>query len=132
MIIVDTSVWIDFFNGFQSKEQQALQKLIMNNEPVAITGIILTEILQGIKDNSTYDKVKESLLAFPIYNPQGTISYVNMADIFRTLRKNGITVRKTVDCLIATVCIENDFSLLHKDNDFTVIAEYIPLKVFKV
>ncbi len=123
MILVDTSVWVDFLRGADSLESHALHRLIEDDRDIAITGIILTEILQGIKGDREFLATKESLLAFPNFQPKGVETYLQAAQIFRDCRKKGKTVRKTVDCIIAAICIENDLTLLHKDSDFSVIAQ---------
>ncbi len=130
MILVDTSVWIDFLKGANSKEREILRRLIEEDEDISITEIILTEILQGIKEDKDFKKVKDYLLEFPVHKPKGTETYLKAAGIHRDCRKKGKTVRKTVDCIIAAICIENNLVLLHKDKDFEHIAVCTVLKVF--
>jgi predicted nucleic acid-binding protein len=132
MIVADTSVWIDFLNGVGSPQQRALRRLLEEEEDVSIVEIILTEILQGIREDVDFEKVKEYLLELPIRKPRGTETYVRAAEIYRDCRKKGKTLRKTVDCIIASICIENDLALLHKDNDFDVIEAHAGLKVVRV
>lgn len=132
MILVDTSVWVDFLRGVNSHQRRILHNLIEDEEDIAVTEIILTEILQGIGDDRNYQKVKDYLLAFPIYKPEGTATYIKAAQIYRDCRKKGKTVRKTVDCIIAAICIENNLPLLHKDSDFTQIESSTPLKCYPV
>jgi hypothetical protein len=129
MILVDTSVWIDFLNGANTKERHALHKFIEEEEEISITEIILTEILQGIKEDENFKRVKDYLLEFPIHKPKGTETYLKAAGIYRDCRKRGKTVRKTVDCIIAAICIENNITLLHKDSDFDIIEACAGLKV---
>lgn len=131
MILVDTSVWIDFLRGANSQERQTLHRLIEEEEDISITEIILTEILQGIKEDKDFKRVKDYLLEFPIHRPKGTETYLKAAEIYRTCRKKGKTVRKTVDCIIAAICIENDLTLLHKDSDFELIGACTGLKCYK-
>jgi predicted nucleic acid-binding protein len=132
MIIVDTSVWIDFLRGENSIERQMLHKLIENDEEISITGIILTEILQGIKEDKKYRLVTNYLSEFPIYEPSGINTYIEAARIFKECRNNGKTIRSTIDCIIAAICLENDLPVLHKDRDYDVIRECVGLKVLKV
>jgi len=132
MILVDTSVWIDFLNGAGTCHRRLLHQLLENDEDLCLTGIVLTEILQGIKEEEDFKTVQETLLAFPLYQPQGTETYLKAADIYRQCRKQGKTVRKTVDCIIAAVCLENNLTLLHKDSDFTRIQSCLPLKCLAV
>lgn len=132
MILVDTSVWIDFLNGANSKERHTLHRLIEDEEDISLTEIVLTEILQGIKDDENFKRVKDFLLEFPIHKPKGTETYLKAAEIYRDCRKKGKTIRKTVDCIIATICLENGLTLFHKDSDFDVMEECAGLKVLRV
>ena len=131
MILVDTSVWVDFLRGVDSPQRRRLHGLIESGEDISITGIVLTEILQGIGNEKEYHTLKEYFLAFPIYFPQGAETYTAAAELYRECRKGGKTVRKTVDCIIAAVCLENDLTLLHKDVDFDRIAECSELVCLK-
>jgi hypothetical protein len=129
MILVDTSVWIDFFRGADSPERLILHKLIENEEDLSISEINLTECLQGVKNESEFRKLKGFLQEFPIYQPKGIETYVSAAQIYRRCRKKGKTVRRTIDCIIAAICIENDLILLHKDEDFDIIEQYTGLRL---
>ncbi|MBI5236919.1 MAG: PIN domain nuclease [Deltaproteobacteria bacterium] len=131
MILVDTSVWIDFFRGADTSGRKALHKLIEDEEDICTTEIILTEILQGIKRDVDFKKVKGYLLGFPIYCPDGLDTYLRAAGIYRHCRKRGKTIRKTIDCIIAAIAIENSLTLFHNDRDFEQIAECSELKVLK-
>lgn len=132
MILVDTSVWIDFLKGTNSPERHTLHRLIEEEEDISITEIILTEILQGIREDDDFNKMKDYLLEFPIQKPKGTETYLKAAGIYRDCRKKGKTVRKTVDCIIAAICIENGLTLLHKDGDYDLISSCTGLKVLNV
>jgi predicted nucleic acid-binding protein len=129
MILVDSSVWIDFFNGADSPERHLLHDLIVGEKDLASSGIIITEILQGIRSDKEFKSIKEYCLQFPIYNPNNLETYLEAAQIFRSIRKKGKTIRKTLDCIIAAICIENNLELLHKDKDFTLISQCTKLKV---
>jgi len=129
MILVDTSVWIDFLKGVNSKERRILHRLIEEEADLAVAEIILTEILQGIRGDDDFKKTRDSLLAFPLYKPKSTETYLKAAGIYRDCRKQGKTVRKTVDCLIAALCLEHNLTLFHKDRDFDRIAACTGLKV---
>jgi hypothetical protein len=131
MILVDTSVWIDFLKGVNSRERRTLHRLIDEEEDISITEIILTEIFQGIKEDKDFKTVKDYLLEFPVHRPKGTETYLRAAEIYRDCRKKGKTVRKTVDCIIAAICIENGLTLLHKDSDFELIEGCAGLKVLR-
>lgn len=132
MILVDTSVWIDFLKGANSRERHALHKLIEEEEDISITEIILVEILQGIKEDQVYDEMKGYLLEFPIHRPKGVNTYLRATEIYRNCRKKGQTVRKTVDCIIAAICIENNLTLFHKDRDFDIIESCAGVKTLKI
>ena len=132
MILVDTSVWIDFLSGTNSRHRRLLHKLIEDDSDLALSGIIVTEILQGIKEEKDFKAVQATLLEFPLYQPEGTGTYLKAADIYRQCRKQGKTVRKTIDCIIAAICLENNLTILHKDSDFTRIAACFPLKCLAV
>lgn len=126
MTLVDTSVWIDFFAGRDSQQVIKLEQLILDNDNLAINGIILSEILQGISNNKTYQKVLnyiDALLMLEMSRPV----FIEAANIYRKLRKKGITVRKTNDCIIAATALSYDCILLHNDKDFAAIQSEFPL-----
>jgi len=124
-ILVDTSVWIDFFRGVPSRENALLKNCLNRREHIFIAGVIVQEILQGIKNNSQHRSVKEFLFLFPRVEAQFA-DFVEAADIHRDLRKRGMTIHSPIDCQIAVLAIRNRLSLLHKDKDFTVIAQHHP------
>ena len=128
MILVDTSVWIDFFAGRDSPHVATLECLIVDNEDLALCGIIMTEILQGIADDATHRRVRRYLSPLLMLPMPDTV-FVRAADIYRKLRKTGITIRKSNDCIIAATALEHHGWLLHNDKDFTPIAKHFPLKV---
>ncbi len=130
MILVDTSVWIDFFTGRDLPHVVRLEHLILDNEDLALCGIILTEILQGIGDDTMYRRVRRDLSPL-IMLPMPETVFVRAADIYRKLRKQGVTIRKTNDCIIAATALEHHCSLLHNDKDFAPIAKHFPLKIVK-
>ncbi len=132
MILVDTSVWIDFLRGENSPQCRTLHRLIEEEEDISLTEIILTEILQGIRKDKDFRKIKNCLLEFLILRPKGIETYIEAARIYRDCRKKGKTVRKTVDCIIAAICIENGQNLLHKDNDFDLIGTCTTLRAYRV
>ena len=130
MILVDTSVWIDFFAGRDLPHVATLEKLILENEDLALCGIILTEILQGIASDTTHRRVRRHLRPLLMLPMPDTV-FVRAADIYRKLRKTGITIRNSNDCIIAATALEHHGQLLHNDKDFTPIAKHFPLKVVK-
>jgi hypothetical protein len=131
MILVDTSVWINFFNGIRTLTVDLLEELIKEEKEVCISEYILTEILQGFKKDREFELARRHLLDFPVYFLNGIDSYINAAQLHRKCRKRGITIRKTADCIIAQTAIENQFLLLHNDADFDRIASCCPLKIYK-
>ncbi|PIQ08523.1 MAG: VapC toxin family PIN domain ribonuclease [Ignavibacteriales bacterium CG18_big_fil_WC_8_21_14_2_50_31_20] len=127
MIFVDSTVIIDYFNGIDNWQVDKLD-FILGREVVVIGDFILTEVLQGFKSDNDYQKAKLILNEFPILNILGEEMAIKSADNFRFLRKNGITIRKTIDVIIATFCIENNLELLHNDRDFEPFVELLNLK----
>ena len=127
MIFVDTSVWIDFFNGKDSTEVAILNNAL-GKEAVAIGDLIALEILQGFKNDKDYNAAKELLDALTIYDMLGEHAVYACAENYRILRKKGITIRKTADVIIATFCIENNFPLLFSDKDFLPFIEHLGLR----
>lgn len=117
MILIDSSVWIAYFNGVEIPETTKLDNLL-GNAPLTTGDLILTEVLQGFRREKDCKIAKELLTTFPVKNLLNTSVAIQSADNFRLLRKRGITVRKTIDVIIATFCIENKYSLLHCDKDF--------------
>ena len=132
MILVDTSVWIDFFNGVQTIPVDLLNGLLEEKEDVCISDYILTEVLQGFKKDKDFRLARKSLLKFPVYSLQSPISYIKAAQIYRKCRKQGVTVRKTADCIIAQTTIENKLILLHDDADFNRIASVTRLEIYRI
>src|SRR5690554_2378307 len=116
MILVDSSVWIDYFNGIEYWQTDALDRAL-SEEAILIGDIILTEVLQGFDKDSDFRKAKQALGSLECIQLGGKILALKAADNFRLLRKKGITVRKTVDMLIGTWCIETEVELLHNDRD---------------
>ncbi len=129
MVLVDTTIWIDFFAETPSPHVEALEQLIRENADICTCGIILTEVLQGIRKDAEFIKTRD-LFQSLIFLPMEYKSFLRSAEIYRFLRKRGLTIRKPVDCMIASVAIENDVSLLHNDRDFHPIEKYCGLKVF--
>ena len=129
-ILVDTSAWIDFFNGISNSPRVSLRKLLEAEEEVCISNYILTETLQGFKDDKEFKAAKKHLLNLPILGLAFPELYISAAQLYRTCRKRGITIRKTADCLIAQTAIEHGVPLLHNDKDFDRIASVSSLQIF--
>ena len=130
-VLIDTSVWIDFFNGAPSKEADLLSEYIESEYPIYICPTILQEILQGFNRDKDYAIAKNLLLAFPILETDPIESAIEAAGIHRKLRKIGKTIRKSNDCLIAYHAITHNVSILHRDRDFSIMADHTKLKVVK-
>ena len=129
MVLVDTTVWIDFFSGISCPHVKTLENLITNREDICICGIILTEVLQGIRKDSEFRQTRD-LFADLIFLPMQYSSFLRSSEIYRELRKKGITIRKSMDCMIASIAIENEIPLLHNDKDFLPIEKSFGLKRF--
>lgn len=121
MILVDTTVWVDFFRGVDSPEVAELQKQIESSNDVCICGVILTEVLQGIRDEKSYATAKAIFESF-LYLPMTRLTFQRAAGLYRSLRARGITIRNAADCMIASVALEHHVPLLHNDRDFDAIA----------
>jgi hypothetical protein len=126
MILVDSSVWIDYFNGRDTPQTDKLDELL-EVELLGIGDIILTEVLQGFRADKDYRTAKKVLTSLTVFNMLGIEIAIKSAENFRILRKQGITIRKTNDVIIATFCLENDRSLLFSDKDFIPFVKYLGL-----
>ncbi len=128
MILVDSSVWIDFFNGTETLATKKLDSLL-GLQPICTGDLILTEVLQGFRQDQDYQAAKKLLCSLPVHAMLGVALSLKSAENFRTLRKQGITIRKTIDTMIATYCIENNLALLHSDKDFQPFQQLLGLQV---
>ncbi len=127
MILVDSSVWIDYFRGGSTPQVEMLDALL-GNEPLAMGDLILAEVLQGFQSEREFNQAKHLLLSFEMIEIGGKDVAIQAARNFRTLRGHGITVRKTVDTLIATRCIHSGLILLHSDRDFDPFVTHLGLR----
>ncbi|MBI4332387.1 MAG: PIN domain nuclease [Chloroflexi bacterium] len=130
MILVDTSVWIDFFRGVDSEHCNVLRDLIARESDLCLVDIILMEILQGVREDGRFEQLKSYLREFPVYSAGDISTFIRAAQIYRACRKKGKPVRRTVDCIIASIAIENGLELLHNDADFATIRDCCGLKTF--
>jgi predicted nucleic acid-binding protein len=130
MVLVDTTVWIDFFSASPSPHLKTLENLIVDREDICLCGIILTEVLQGIREDSEFNRTRD-LLENLIFLPMQYSVFLRSAEIYRNLRRKGITIRKPVDCMIAAVAIEHDVFLLHNDSEFIPIEKHFGLRILK-
>ena len=127
MVLVDTSVWIDHFNGANNTNTDLLKSAIDEAEDIGTCGIVCMEILQGIRKERDLSLIR-SILDDLLYLPEQRSTYVAAADMYRYLRKKGVTIRKPVDCIIAALCLECSAFLLHNDRDFEMISRHFPLQ----
>ena len=127
MILVDSGVWIEYFNGNQNAHTNYLHDML-GVEPVGLGDLILTEVLQGFRSDSDFHTARSLLLELPIYEVIGPDRAIKAAENYRFLRGQGITVRKTVDMLIATFCIEQRYPLLFTDKDFIPFVTHLDLQ----
>jgi predicted nucleic acid-binding protein len=130
LIVVDISVWIDVLNDAPTQQAQRCVALIEAGEPVALTDIILTEILRGLRSDKEAQLVDRHLRAFPILRLEGLDDFVLAAELYRTARRAGVTIRKTLNCLIAVPCVRTGAPLLHADEDFDRLTTCTPLRVW--
>ena len=131
MVLVDTTVWVDLFLGRETPFVSQLQTLISDGEDLCTCGLIMTEVLQGISNDAEYRKTL-TVLSELLYLPMERSMFIDASKIYRDLRKKGITIRKTIDCMIASICLKHGVQLLHNDRDFTFIADVLPLQVCEV
>jgi len=130
MIVVDSSVWIDYFNGKITTQTNLLDGLL-DAELIVIGDLILTEVLQGFQHDKDYRQAKTLLGSLAFMDMLGKDIAIKSADNYRSLRKKGITVRKTIDVIIGTFCIETELSLLHCDRDFDALEKHLKLRVIR-
>ena len=128
MILVDSSVWIDYFGGAASPEADQLD-VLLGVEPLLTGDLILAEVLQGFTSDRDFRQAKKLLESFEVVSLAGREVCVQAAHNFRALRRKGVTIRKTIDTIIATCCIRNGYALLHSDRDFDPFVEHLGLRV---
>jgi hypothetical protein len=130
VIVVDTSVWIDVLNERTSPQALRCVELIEGGEPIALTDVVFTEILQGFRSEREADLVERHLRAFPILRLEGLDDFALAAELYRRARCAGATIRKTLDCLIAVPCVRTGAPILHADADFDQLAKHTPLRIY--
>ena len=128
MVIVDSSVWIDALWGTQNRQSIWLDSAL-GHEPIGITSLILAEVLQGVRADRHFRQCRRRLLELPVFEVLTVDLAVASARNYRNLRHLGVTVRKSVDCIIATFCIESGYQLLHRDRDFDAFERHLGLQV---
>ena len=130
LIVVDSNTWVDFFNGASTPHTQRLDAALEEEEDLAIVPIIITEVLQGFRSDSGFQKAQRVLVALPAIEPS-VDCHVRAARLFRSLRRKGVTVRGAVDCIIAQVCLDVGAELLSPDGDFERIARHAALRLWR-
>ena len=128
MILVDSSVWVDYFRGNTTPQTDRLD-LLLGREPLAIGDLILAEVLQGFDSDRDFRQARRVLTSLLVVDLGGLEIAIQAAKNFRILRRRGVTIRKTIDTIIATRCIESGYELLHSDRDFDPFAAYLGLRV---
>ncbi|HJW84794.1 MAG TPA: PIN domain nuclease [Anaerolineae bacterium] len=128
MVIVDTTVWVDYLNGTPTP-QTAWLDAELARQRLGLTDLILCEVLQGVRDDRQAAQAHHQLLKFEVFETGGVQLAIAAAQNYRNLRARGRTVRKTVDCLIATFCLTNDHALLHSDQDYDPFEQFLGLRV---
>jgi predicted nucleic acid-binding protein len=130
-LIFDTSVWIDFLRHKPTPASDLLADYLEHNEQILLVPTILQEILQGIREDKQYLHIKDILSYFTVLQVSPVQAAIGSAELYRSLRKKGLTIRKSNDCLIAFCAIEFSTTLVHADNDFDVISKHSRLKIWK-
>ena len=131
MVIVDTTVWIDFLRGTENLETLWLERELQRQR-MGLTDLILCEVLQGIRDNMSFSQTRDHLLTFHVFETGKVDLAIAAAQNYRSLRERGYTVRKTIDCLIATFCLQAGHRLLHRDHDFDAFETVLGLEVVRL
>jgi predicted nucleic acid-binding protein len=128
MVIVDTSVWIDYFNGASTPQTIWLDDAIRHQQ-IGLTSLGLCELLQGVRSQAQCADFLRDMLLFAVFEIGSTALAIASAENYRSLRRRGITIRSTIDCLIATFCMQHGHTLLHKDHDFDAFERHLGLAV---
>ncbi len=131
MIVVDTSVWIDVLNARDAPQARRCVELLEDGAPLALTDVILTELLQGFRSEREAALVERHLRPFPVLRLETLDDFALAARLCRRARRAGVIVRKTLDCLIAAPCVREGVPILHADDDFDRLASCTPLRVFR-
>jgi predicted nucleic acid-binding protein len=128
-VLIDTSAWIDFFNGFASPERKAVADLLEGEHDLVTCGVVVAEVLQGLRRDRSRAEIATLFQDFAFLEPSGIDLYFRAADVYRALRRRGITVRSTIDCVIATLAEENGCLVLARDRDLETIVGSGQVKV---
>jgi predicted nucleic acid-binding protein len=129
-LIFDTSVWVDFLRNKSSPASNLLTEYIDRDNPVILVPTILQEVLQGIREDTQYKRIREIFTYFTVLETPAVLAAIGAAELYRSLRKRGLTIRKSNDCLIAFYAIEFSTPLVHADTDFDLISKHSKLKTY--
>ncbi|GAB4365193.1 MAG: PIN domain nuclease [Deltaproteobacteria bacterium] len=132
ILLVDTSVWIDFFAGRETVQTKVFKEAVDGEADVALTEMILAEVLQGVPSDREFARLRRDLASFLLLRPGSEETYVHAAKLYRTGRKRGVTIRSLIDCLIAAIAMEHGAVILHRDRDYERISGYAPLKTISM
>lgn len=122
-ILVDTSAWIDFLNGYSSAERQAVADLIASDHEICTCGVVVAEVFQGLRKSRERPRLSDLFRDLTFLEPAGIDDYFRAADLYRALRERGVTIRSTIDCLIAIIAAEHGCSILARDQDMDMILD---------
>jgi predicted nucleic acid-binding protein len=122
-VLVDTSVWADFFNGFPSQQEKDLARLLAGDDEICTCGVVVSEVFQGLRREKGRGEIERLFRELLFLEPSGMDAYLRAASVYRTLRRQGVTVRSTIDCLIAVIAEENDCEVLARDRDLRAILQ---------
>jgi predicted nucleic acid-binding protein len=128
MVIVDTTIWIDYFNGVRSLHTDWLD-LQLARQRLGLTDLIVCEVLQGVRDDQQWQQLRRDFLKFEVFETGSIDLAIAAAQNYRVLRRQGLTIRTTIDSLNATFCLLNDYELLHNDRDYDAFEQALGLKV---
>lgn len=128
-VLIDTSAWVDFLNGYESLEGMAVCELLKGEDEVCTCGVVVAEVFQGLRGNGAYNEIASLFSEMTFLQCSGISSYFKTAELYRTLRKRGVTVRSTIDCLITILAADNGCRILARDRDIAAIVSSGALKL---
>jgi len=132
ILLFDTSIWIDYLRGQETPKVNLLDEYLLNTDVLQICPPIIQEILQGIPQDEQFSKIKKNLDRLLCLQIDAKEAVFGAAELYRNLRKKGITIKKPNDCLIAFYAISFDVELVHKDSDFDLMIDHTPIKIYQL
>lgn len=130
-LLFDTSIWIDYFNGKINSSTDLLAKYLLDGASLVICPVIVMEVIEGIRNDAVYEQTMDAMMALPKLEIDPYDAALGAAELYRNLRKKGVTIRKSNDCIIAYYAIYFNIPILHNDRDFDAIARHTKLKIWK-